>query len=172
MSIHPSIHLCKTPYEGCERAAPSHLYLLARRWGVEGGLQPHLVGDDWLGLDLLHSDGLAEERALVQGELLVGVGVQGRADLEGGGRRGTNAGQHLRLAERLRECVAGGVSRVALQLGQGEGPGPQVGRRRLGGRWHAVEGRVGWHHVGGGLAGLGTLDLRRVAVRLREETHF
>lgn len=104
----------------------------------------------------------------MQGELLVGVGVQGRADLEGGGRRGTNAGQHLRLAERLRERVAGGVSRVALQLGQGEGPGPQVGRRRLGGRWHAVEGRVGWHHVGGGLAGLGTLDLRWVAVRLRE----
>lgn len=108
----------------------------------------------------------------MQGELLVGVGVQGRADLEGGGRRGTNAGQHLRLAERLRERVAGGVSRVALQLGQGEGPGPQVGRRRLGGRWHAVEGRVGWHHVRGGLAGLGTLDLRRVAVRLRERHTF
>lgn len=102
----------------------------------------------------------------MQGELL--VGVQGRADLEGGGRRGTNAGQHLRLAERLRECVAGGVARVALQLGQGEGPGPQVRGRWLGGRWHAVEGRVGWHHVGGGLAGLRTLDLCRVAVSLRE----
>lgn len=128
------------------------------------------MGDDWLGLDLLHSEGLVEQRALVQGELL--VGVQGRADLEGGGGRGTNAGQHLRLAERLRQRVAGGVACVALQLGQGERPGPQVGRRRLRGWWHAVEGRVGWHHVGGGLAALATLGLHGVAVRLRERPNF
>lgn len=74
-------------------------YLLPRSRGVKGGLQTHLVRNDWLGLDLLHSDRLVEERALVQGELL--VGVKGRADLEGGRGRGTNAGQHLRLAERL-----------------------------------------------------------------------
>lgn len=68
-------------------------YLLPGWRGVESGLQPHLVGDDWLGLDLLHADGLVEERALMQGELL--VGVKRWADLEGGGGRGTNAGQHL-----------------------------------------------------------------------------
>lgn len=43
------------------------LYLLPGRRGVKGGLQPHLVRDDWLGLDLLHADRLVEERALVQG---------------------------------------------------------------------------------------------------------
>lgn len=102
----------------------------------------------------------------MQGELL--VGVKGRADLEGGRGRGTNAGQHLRLAERLRQRVAGGVSCVALQVGEGEGPGAQVGRRGLGGWWHAVQGRVGWHHVGGGLARLGTFRLHGVVVRLEE----
>lgn len=45
----------------------SLLYLLPRRRGVKRGLQPHLVRDDWLGLDLLHSDRLVEQRALVQG---------------------------------------------------------------------------------------------------------
>lgn len=59
---------------------------------MKRGLKPHLVGDDWLGLDLLHADRLVEERALVQGELL--VGVQWWADLKGGRWRGTNAGQH------------------------------------------------------------------------------
>lgn len=93
---------------------------------MKRGLQPHLVRDDWLGLDLLHADRLVEERALVQGELL--VGVKGWADLEGGGGRGTNAGQHLRLAERLRQGVARGVSCVALQVGEREGAGSQVGR--------------------------------------------
>lgn len=57
-------------------------YLLPWRWGVKGGLEPHLVRDDWLGLDLLHADGLVEERALMQGELL--VGVKRWADLKGG----------------------------------------------------------------------------------------
>lgn len=79
---------------------------------MKGGLQPHLVRDDWLGLDLLHADGLVEERALMQRQLL--VGVKRWADLEGGRRRGTNARQHLRLAEGLRQGVARGVSRVAL----------------------------------------------------------
>lgn len=100
-------------------------YLLPRRWGVKRGLQSHLVRGDWLGLDLLHSNGLVEERALMQGELL--VRVERRADLEGGRGRGTNAGQHLRLAECLRQRVAGGVSCVALQVSEGEGPGAQVG---------------------------------------------
>lgn len=112
---------------------------------MQRGLQPHLVRDDWLGLDLLHADRLVEERALVQGELL--VGVKGRADLEGRGGRGTNAGQHLRLAERLGQGVARGVACVALQVGEGEAPGPQVGRRWLRGVWHAVQGLVGWHHM-------------------------
>lgn len=112
---------------------------------MQRGLQPHLVRDDWLGLDLLHADRLVEERALVQGELL--VGVKGRADLEGRGGRGTNAGQHLRLAERLGQGVARGVACVALQVGEGEAPRPQVGRRWLGGVWHAVQGLVGWHHM-------------------------
>lgn len=93
---------------------------------MKRGLKPHLVRDDWLGLDLLHADRLVEERALVQGELL--VGVERWADLKGGRGRGTNAGQHLRLAERLRQGVAGGVSCVALQVGEREGPGPQVWR--------------------------------------------
>lgn len=66
---------------------------------MKRGLQPHLVRDNWLGLDLLHANGLVEERALVQGELL--VGVKRRADLEGGRRGGTNAGQHWGLAEGL-----------------------------------------------------------------------
>lgn len=92
---------------------------------MKRGLQPHLVGDDWLGLDRLHADRLVEEGALVKGELL--VGVQGWADLEGGRGRGTNAGQHLRLAEGPRQGVARGVSCVALQVGEGESPGPQVG---------------------------------------------
>lgn len=131
---------------------------------MKRGLQPHLVRDDWLGLDLLHADRLVEERALVQGELL--VGVKGWADLEGGRGRGTNAGQHLRLAERLRQGVARGVSCVALQVGEWEGPGPQVGRRRLGGRWHAVQGRVGWHHMWRSLACLGTFCLHGVVICL------
>lgn len=46
--------------------------------------------DDWLRLDLLHADWLVEERALVQGELLVERG----ADLERGRRGGTECGQH------------------------------------------------------------------------------
>lgn len=131
---------------------------------MKRGLQPHLVRDDWLGLDLLHADRLVEERALVQGELL--VGVKGRADLEGGRGRGTNAGQHLRLAERLRQCVARGVSCVALQVGEREGPGPQVGRRRLGGRWHTVQGRVGWHHMWRSLTCLGTFCLHGIIICL------
>lgn len=68
-------------------------HLLSRRRGVKRGLQPHLVRDDWLGLDLLHADRLVEERALVQGELL--VRVERGTNLERGGGRGTNAGQHL-----------------------------------------------------------------------------
>lgn len=131
---------------------------------MKRGLQPHLVRDDWLGLDLLHSDRLVEERALVQGELL--VGVKGWADLEGGRGRGTNAGQHLRLAECLRQRVARGVSCVALQVGEREGPGAQVGRRRLGGRWHTVQGRVGWHHVWRRLARLGTFCLHGIIICL------
>lgn len=54
------------------------------------------------------------------------MGVKGWADLEGGRRRGTNAGQHLRLAECLRQRVARGVSCVALQVGEREGPRAQV----------------------------------------------
>lgn len=131
---------------------------------MKRGLQPHLVRDDWLGLDLLHSDRLVEERALVQGELL--VGVKGWADLEGGRGRGTNAGQHLRLAECLRQRVARGVSCVALQVGEREGPRAQVGRRRLGGRWHTVQGRVGWHHVWRRLARLGTFCLHGIIICL------
>lgn len=126
---------------------------------MKGGLQPHLVRDDWLGLDLLHPDWLVEERALMQGELL--VRVERRADLEGGRGRGTNAGQHLRLAECLRQRVAGGVSCVALQVSQGEGPGAQVGRRRL----HAVQG-VGWHHMWRRLARLGTFCLHGIIICL------
>ncbi len=132
---------------------------------MKRGLQPHLVRDDWLGLDLLHADRLVEERARVQGELL--VGVKGRADLEGGRGRGTNAGQHLRLAERLRQCVARGVSCVALQVGERKGPGPQVGGRRLGGMWHTVQGRVGWHHMWRGLACLGTFCLHWIIICLQ-----
>lgn len=37
------------------------LYLLPGRWGVQRGLEPHLVRNDWLGWDLLHADRLAEE---------------------------------------------------------------------------------------------------------------
>lgn len=127
---------------------------------MKRGLQPHLVRDDWLGLDLLHADGLVQQRALVQGELL--VGVKGWADLEGGRGRGTNAWQHLRLAERLRQGVARGVSCVALQVGEREGPGPQVGRRRLGGRWPAVQGRVSGHHVWRTLTCLATFCLHGI----------
>lgn len=121
--------------------------------------------DDWLGLDLLHADWLVEQRALVQGQLL--VGVERRADLKGGGRRGTNAGQHLRLAERLREGVAGGVAGVALQVGEGEGPRSQVRGRRLGRGRHAVQGGVGGQHVRRRLACLGTFGLHGVVVGLR-----
>lgn len=58
---------------------------------MKRSLEPHLVRDDWLGLDLLHADRLVEERALVKGELL----VEWWADLEGRRGRGTNAGEHL-----------------------------------------------------------------------------
>lgn len=95
----------------------------------------------------------------MQGELL--VRVERRADLEGGRGRGTNAGQHLRLAECLRQRVAGGVSCVALQVSEGEGPGAQVGRRRL----HAVQG-VGWHHMWRRLARLGTFCLHGIIICL------
>jgi len=61
--------------------------------------------------DLLHADGLAEEGALrvVQGELL----VQGRTDLEGGWRGGTDAGQHGLGGQGPGEA---GVAAVALQV--------------------------------------------------------
>lgn len=55
------------------------------------------MGDDWLRLDLLHADWLVEERALVQGELLVERG----ADLERGRRGGTECGQHGRAGQRV-----------------------------------------------------------------------
>lgn len=130
---------------------------------MKGSLESHLVGDDWLGLAVLHADWLVEEGALVQGELL----VQGWADLEGGGGRGTNAGQHLGLAE----GPGKGMTRrpcVALQVRQGEASWPQtVGGGGLG--WHAVQGLIGGHHVGGRLARLDTFRLHRVIVGLRTE---
>lgn len=130
---------------------------------MKGSLESHLVGDDWLGLAVLHADWLVEEGALVQGELL----VQGWADLEGGGGRGTNAGQHLRLAEGPGKGVTR-CPRVALQVRQGEAPRPQTVRGGgLG--WHTVQGRIGGHHVRGRLARLGTFCLHRVIVGLRTE---
>lgn len=125
---------------------------------MKRSLQPHLVGDDWLGLHLLHADWLVEDGALVQGEL----SVQGRADLEGGRRGGAHVGQHLRLAEGPGEGVAPGPGE-ALQVGQGEGAGPQVGGGGLGG--HAVQGWFGGHHVRR-LAALHALGFHRVAIAL------
>lgn len=123
-------------------------------------LEPHLVRDDWL--RLLHADWLAEQGALVQGQL--GVRVQGRADLEGGGGRGTHAGrQHLGLAEGLGQGVAGRAG-VALEVRQGEGAGrAQVRRGGLGG--HAVQGLL---QVGGRAGLLGTFGFG-VVVRLRRK---
>lgn len=89
----------------------------------------------------------------MQGEL--GVGVQRRADLEGGRGRGTHAGrQHLGLAEGRGQAVAP-RPRVALQLRQREGARrAQVGRGGLGG--HAVQGLLGGQQVGGLTCLLGT----------------
>lgn len=107
-------------------------------------------------LDLLHAQG-----TLVQGEL---GWVEGRADLEGGGGRGTHAGrQHLGLAEGPGQGMAGRPGE-ALQVRQGEGAGAQtVGGGGL--RRHAVQGLLGGQHVGG-LAALGTFWFDGVVVGL------
>lgn len=102
----------------------------------------------------------------MQGELL--VGVKWWADLEGGRGRGTNAGQHLRLAECLRQSVARGMSCIALQVSKWEGPRPQVWRCRLGRRWHTVQRRVAWHHMWRSLTCLGTFCLHGVIICLKE----
>lgn len=109
----------------------------------------------------------------MQGEL--GVGVQRRADLEGGRGRGTHAGrQHLGLAEGRGQAVAP-RPRVALQLRQREGARrAQVGRGGLGG--HAVQGLLGGQQVGGLTCLLGTfwfgvvVGLRRRGRRLLSHT--
>lgn len=70
---------------------------------MQRSLQTHLVR-----LDLLHPDGLVEDGALVQGELLVEWG----ADLEGGRRGGTERGQHGGAGQ----AVSGGSSSITLEV--------------------------------------------------------
>lgn len=75
---------------------------------MKRSLKTHLVRDDWLRLDLLHADWLVEERALVQGELLVERG----ADLKGRWGGGTERGQHGRPGQ----AVSGSPCGVTLEV--------------------------------------------------------
>lgn len=98
---------------------------------------------------------------MVQGELL----VEGRADLEGGRRGGTDAWQHG-LGGQGPGQAGVGVAAVALQVRRGqEGAQAGVGRRSL--RGHRVHGLLGRDHLGR-WGGLGAFRLPLVGRALWE----